>query len=467
MLFLIIATLFLRFYHIENGELIGDEKRALKIHDAMISSAQNFLIIPMYDKWITEPVLLERTRIHLNYGVLSIATPLAWYIKSFLMFFSGANKFGVRFSTAIFGALYVILFYLFSRRIYNKKISMLSSLLLAFFPFSIVNARNGAIFEPITLSFFIGSLFFLPSLKNSTYGRLIWGVISALMLFSNFYKAIILLSILFIWEFILIFHKNKKIVRETVKLGFYYALLFIPSIAWAFLRAYSLDIPLFWLFQFPFVRGATSSFRIIEIFWSYGAIKQAATLLIPALIGLFLFLSYLKKKNFQLKEPTTKINLLWALMMLIIPLQLFFARQGGAYNHSLIAIPIVVFTVYALHSAHSSLKKNNINLALFLIFTSWIFVILSYNMGSLINEVPKTDILAFPLYKETFFSILKIPTFIIPLILVTTFSFFMLLARKNKYLCARIKKTILPYTLITSILSFIFYATFIVIFNKI
>lgn len=108
-----------------------------------------------------------------------------YYLATISIKAFGLNEFATRFPAALFGSLSVLAIYFLSLNIFkDKKISLLSSLLLAMAPWSIVLSRTSA--ETIVALFFIilGFAFIIFSLQNKNLSYLLSG---SLLLFLSFF----------------------------------------------------------------------------------------------------------------------------------------------------------------------------------------------------------------------------------------------------------------------------------------
>ena len=220
LVFLVIATLFLRFYGISGHAYGSDEKHIMfERHDAMMKSLRSFIFVPTIDEW-EKDTGYNYGGFHLNYGMQSATTPLSWQMISSSVLVFGENAFGLRFIPALFGFMYVIAFYFLIRHVYAKKYAMISAALFSLFPFSISNVQNGAILEPITIFFFVMCLLSLVGFfgERRRYVGIVWAM---LMVFSNFPKAIIMLGMLFIWETFNSLYKKRFSGFDENKRGYF------------------------------------------------------------------------------------------------------------------------------------------------------------------------------------------------------------------------------------------------------
>lgn len=464
---LILFTLasFVRFYGLWDQEPIKDEIGILfPRHDAMTRSVSSFFTIPTDDYWIKSEnynYTSEYVKYHFNKGTQSSTTPLGWWLISFSLIVFGKNPFGARFVPLLFSLLSILVLYLIVKRVYGKKYAMVGAILLAFYPFYINMFRVGQSLEPIALFFFLLALFFL--LFFSKFGRLYWIFFMSLMFFSNLPKAIILALIFFLWEFQKLFWTKKLRLSNLLNLVSFYILAFLPTFLWGIIRAKFYGLNYLWFLEHVFARGVHENFRFLEVLYSYGAIKQGAFLVIPAMYGVFVFMKSIhRKKEVKIDED---LNSLWLIMVVLIPFLLLLSKQAGAWSHAMASIPIVLFATNGLFSMYKNIKEEKYLPYLSIFYLSWVYVLIAKNMGDLINFVPKTDVEALSLYKLVLIQLFSSLEFLIQIFLATLFPFFIFLAVKYKFLSSKNLKLVLICSLFISFFIFISYSFYLSLFN--
>lgn len=102
-----------------------------------------------------------------NEDFISTKPPLMYYLVAISYFFFGVNTFAARFPFAISGVLCIFVTYLFALKLTkNKKIAILSSLLLAISVFFIVHSRNARYYSLSAFFSILTTYFYLEFLEN-------------------------------------------------------------------------------------------------------------------------------------------------------------------------------------------------------------------------------------------------------------------------------------------------------------
>ena len=91
------------------------------------------------------------------------------YLTAFSQFFLGPNEFSTRLPSAIFGVLAVYATYLLAKKLFERRVGLISAFLLSISPWHIAESRNA--FDSDILIFFIplAVYFFLRGLKEQKY----------------------------------------------------------------------------------------------------------------------------------------------------------------------------------------------------------------------------------------------------------------------------------------------------------
>lgn len=462
---LFLLAVFVRFYGMWGTEVIKDEYGIMfPRHDSMIKSVGSFLTIPTDDYWIKNEnynYTSDYVKYHFNTGTQSSTTPFGWWLIGLSLLIFGKNAFGARFVPLLFSLLSIFLLYFLVRKAYGKKYAIISSILLAFYPFYITMFRVGQSLEPFVLFFFLVALYFLLFFRK--FGRLYWMVFMSTMFFSNFPKAIILALIFFLWEFQRLVYSKRLIFINLTKLGGYYLVALVPTFIWGLIRAKVYGLSSFWFLGHVFARGGQEQFRILEVLYSYGSTKQGALLMVLAVYGVFVFVkSIYNKKVIKLNE---ELNLLWLTMILLIPILFLFSKQAGAWSHAMASIPIAIFAANGLLSMYKNIRDRNYLSYVIMFYFNWIYVLVVKNMGDLISFVPRNDADAVSLYKNVLIQLFGSVSFVIQISLLTLFALFIILASKYKLINENNLSKILICSLVLSLLAFVSYSFYLVIFG--
>ena len=246
----------------------------------------------------------------INSGVIGrVWESILWsYLTDFFQKFIGITMFSSRFLSFLFGSLAIIVVYLLGKELFNTRVGLISSFLLAISSYSLVYTR---IEMDIPAIFFVllASYFFIKTLKkngNLSYLAAIFIGIAAL---------IKTLSLFFVPAFIIYYcmhHKkvfDKKIILSIIKFGLVILLVFSPiiihNILW-FEDKGMVDAYLSQYFNvgksrqaFSSIQGINNGFKLSELF--SGAIEATSIYFnidpLAVVFGIFGLLFFLYKKE--------------------------------------------------------------------------------------------------------------------------------------------------------------------------
>ncbi|MDO8639199.1 MAG: glycosyltransferase family 39 protein [Candidatus Daviesbacteria bacterium] len=158
-------------------------------------------------------------------------SPLYTYLTTIPIFLFGLNIFAVRFISALSGVLLVLITYLFFKKIQaidNKKIALISAIIVGFSPWAIFQSRV-AVEANLALTLFIFSLYiFLFSFK-----KIIYFIPACMMLAlsSYAYQGERILSVVFLVFILIWFYKYFINYKKFVILGILlFSLILIPQL---------------------------------------------------------------------------------------------------------------------------------------------------------------------------------------------------------------------------------------------
>ncbi|GEM_PF-7033239 len=465
--FIFISALFLRFYNLDRIPYSLDERTCVIFrYEESITSFKNFFWIPPESLWASHANYnYTKQAVHLNYGMQSATTPFGWQLLHLSALILGKTPFGLRFIFPLFGMLYLFVFFFILHRFYERRKTILGIFLLTFFPFAIYNTRNDAILEPIALFFFLTSLYFFM-LYPGKKGRILWIVFSTFMVFSNFPKAIILLAVFFLWEALLLFIEKRSIRSIFIILPFY-IIPFLPSFFWFIGRAFIFDLPFLWFLQHPFARSAVVPFRIIEIFYAYGSLKQAALLIIPAFIGILIMIIHAHTSTWKLSTPAKKLDLLWILLVIVLLPLMILVRQSGPHNHSLLVPSLVILSTHTLCFCYDALKKKHLSKVIIIFTTILSYITLTSFMGQQILAVPKQDAAAFTLYTSTILTLFHTPLFLFFFFSILIGSLILFIIWKTHSIRDSLLQKILSLIFLFMLILYAFHAFFLILSGSI
>lgn len=297
---ILIIGLILRFYNLDYQSIWLDE-----IH-TMNESNPNTKFSELYDSIMAGEQM----------------PPLYFYILYFIFKVFGYTTFIARLFSAILGVLSIYGIYLLGRELINKKIGLISALILTINPFHLYFSQE---IRPYILLFLfsIFSFFYLikyikqTHLKNSVY----YGVFTGLMLISHFFGLFILLSQLFILLFFLIINEEEKRVhffKLSFLAGVIIIIIFLPALN-IFIKI--TEIKDFW------IPAPTSDAYTLIFKEFFGNSEMVLTLL--SVFGLLYFFKLVKVRQTRIKYSEIIVNkvvfsfiifLPWIAIVLLVPL---------------------------------------------------------------------------------------------------------------------------------------------------
>ncbi|MEM5809634.1 MAG: glycosyltransferase family 39 protein [Candidatus Aenigmatarchaeota archaeon] len=140
--------LFLRFYNLDKKPFWEDEATYALISNHIFQNFFSDNYLPLLDtKLVVYPHLF-------------------FYLNALGQLIFGNTEFGNRFFTALFGSLTIIIIYLIGNTLFNKKIGLITTALLAFSPEHIAFSRENLPFV-VPLFFFLSAFYFLKNFSEN------------------------------------------------------------------------------------------------------------------------------------------------------------------------------------------------------------------------------------------------------------------------------------------------------------
>lgn len=208
LVFILLLATFLRFYNIDTIP------HGLYIDEVSIGyNAYSILTKGVDEHGVASPLFFRA------FGEYKM--PVEIYLTSLSMAVFGKSEFAVRFPSALFGTLTVLLMYLLVRNVFHiqrtnqdnaESVSLLSAFLLAISPWHIQFSRGG--FEANTALFFylLGGVLFLHFLKVHRYRWFVFSVVSFIVTAYtyNAYKIIVPMTLAVIILYLFRFLKESR-----------------------------------------------------------------------------------------------------------------------------------------------------------------------------------------------------------------------------------------------------------------
>jgi mannosyltransferase len=170
--------------------------------------------------------------------------PLYYILLHFWIGLVGTSEFAVRSLSAIFGSLSIVALYKLGKHLFNVKIAIYSSLILAVSIFQIYFSQEARMYSLLTLTTIISIFFFLKSLNENRLR--FWAsyiTVSILMLYSHLYGIFILI---FQFFYLVFYYRNKigyvkngLIAFSLIILGFFPWLIKLFGVTPYILEGYS------------------------------------------------------------------------------------------------------------------------------------------------------------------------------------------------------------------------------------
>lgn len=160
--------------------------------------------------------------------------PLYYIILHYWINLFGNNEFSIRFPSLIFGSFAILMIYMVGSLIFNKKIGLLSSLLLALSVFHIQYSQEARMYSLLTLLSLLSIYFFIKLLNRITFSVSFWYILfSIFMMYTHIFGLFIIIfqNIYFISLFLL--KKENQLtlnLRRWILFQITLVILYIPWI---------------------------------------------------------------------------------------------------------------------------------------------------------------------------------------------------------------------------------------------
>jgi hypothetical protein len=357
---ILIIGLILRFYNIDYQSIWLDE-----IH-TMNESNPETKLSELYDAIMTGEQM----------------PPLYFYILYFIFKVFGYTTFVARLFSAILGILSIYGIYILGKELINKKVGLISALILTINPFHLYFSQEARPYILLFL-FSIFSFFYLIKLIKQTHikNSIYYGVFTGLMLISHFFGLFILLSQLFILLFFLIINEGEKKIRFfklSFLAGFIIIALFLPALE-IFIK--TTEIKEFWI-PAPTLDTYTLIFK--EFF---GNSEMVLTLL--SVFVLFYFFNLSKEKKTIIKYSEIIDNKLvfsfiiflpWISIVLLVPLiRSYLSVPMIISRYFIVILPAIILIIsIGLFQFKNKIILSGFVLLLFIFSLTDIFIVKKY-----------------------------------------------------------------------------------------
>jgi hypothetical protein len=135
------------------------------------------------------------------------------------------SEFWIRGFSVIFSVLAVPLFYYLAKKLFDKQVAVLATLLLQFNFFYIFNAQNGRSYSLLLFLILASSLLFLKYVKSSTNkNKYFFSMITALAIYTHVYAGFLLIGQMIF----LAFKERSAVLSKMISIGFIQLGLLLP-----------------------------------------------------------------------------------------------------------------------------------------------------------------------------------------------------------------------------------------------
>lgn len=397
LILIILFGLFLRFFDLGKENLWVDESAtayAIKNYDVP------GLLKNTYSYGNIAPPLSEQ-----YYGNTNSDVPIYYLITSLFVSFLGLSEFGLRLSSAIAGSLSIIIVYLISKEILNRRAALIGSLLFSINLIAIEYSQEAR--APVfTLLFALLSSYFL--LKSIKSGRVYnWTLFTVFTLMGLYTHIVFVFFVVFevIYCAIICFRHNNHIKKMLIAF-LIIGILFLPLL----LRLFALKSSSPALMQSP-TFGSAVKLSLMFNSWlypspelmqkiyshSFYSLSVYEMLLIASVIltAVIMFAFFLKnifsiiaktQKNSKRKDDNYINPKLFLLLWLFVPMLLQYLisvlhpsiKIFGPIRYLIFCIPAYLILI---SKTISELKPRHLKLVLFLIVVLSVLPISAYYMN--------------------------------------------------------------------------------------
>ncbi|MFX1465103.1 MAG: ArnT family glycosyltransferase [Promethearchaeota archaeon] len=224
LLLILILSIIIRLLFLNRPEL---QSRDEGVHAVV---AQSLLINPLKPILIAKPIPgLENIREFPH--IFLEKPPLIFWLMALSYKIFGVNEFAVRFVPAVFGIISILLTYVLAKQFFEKKIALLSALLLSLCQFHVKYSRQGMLDVPLTFFSLLTLFLFIKGFNSKSSSSILFvlaGVSQGLGILTKWHAAIFptVTILLFVclqkkWEFLF-----------SRKIAFYFISVVLSTLPW-------------------------------------------------------------------------------------------------------------------------------------------------------------------------------------------------------------------------------------------
>jgi len=312
-------------------------------------------------------------------GLIYIRGSIFTYLTYLSTLLFGISESSIRLPSVIFGLLLIILVYFFGRDLFNKKVGILSSFLIAIDLFMIAFSREGRFYIQFAFFFILTVyLFFRVYEKNDNLQLPL-----ALSIFFSLESQDLSIFLIFFFGLFLIFHNKKYLKKKST-----YIILLSPFIIFTiyyyikdFLFTFSTPTQKLNLIKKPILNLQTINLSPQNLNFSYYSNIFGLNypififIIILAIICLFLL------RNFNKRENRNLLFITYPTLIYFVILSFFVGRSELRFIIHLIPLFLIIssFGIFIIIRNICNLIKNE-KICLKKLSILLIIIILSYNL---------------------------------------------------------------------------------------
>ncbi len=314
--------------------------------------------------------------------------PLHYILLHLWTFVFGISEWALRFPSAIFSSLTIIVIYKLGKEFFSKGAGLISAALLAFSPFAINFAQDAKMYGLFWFLAAVSFLFFYRFLKDQKKNSYIFYIITSILSCYTMYTGFLFLVIQSI-VFLLIGEKTrwrKWFFGQLIIVIFciLWVIYFLCSEHLGFnsrLPGAAFDYFTFFLRAFVFIIGSDVP--------GLGGVNCFLYVFLIALFFINVLTIFYKNRKIGLSFPTNYYCLfMWIIISVFIYFifDYFFFRIDLRERHiGFIQIPIILLVSSQINNLHGSIKRMMV-LVMFVIALSSTYLYFKYDLGC-----PKSD----------------------------------------------------------------------------
>ncbi|MEK6889820.1 MAG: glycosyltransferase family 39 protein [Nanoarchaeota archaeon] len=247
--------------------------------------------------------------------LISPFPPLYYILMKFWTNIFGFSEFALRFPSAIFSTLTIPYLYLLTKKLFNKKTALISSFLLAIFPYAINYAQEAKMYSMVWFLSIASFYHFLNFIENPDRRNIIlYTIFTTLMIYTLYFGFLILITQLTCF----LLYQKRKPIKEMIIVLLSIILLYIPWIRIAS-QNISHKSGIEWVLK---TNNYFSAIKEIfsDIFRTNTSLELTiyTILILSGIIALFLIKENKDKNNFWKKKSILLLTFLPLILMMLI-----------------------------------------------------------------------------------------------------------------------------------------------------